>query len=89
MSQFKLAFGVGGVPPHENAVAYRWEHRLRWLMAACVASVCVGEDGKRLRREMNRDILELRADVARMVDDEIAILRTELGRVLDARAGRN
>ena len=33
MSRFQLAFGVGGVPPHENARAHRWEHRLRWIMA--------------------------------------------------------
>jgi voltage-gated potassium channel len=33
VSRFQLAFGVGGVPPHENARAHRWEHRLRWIMA--------------------------------------------------------
>ena len=33
MSQFKLALGVAGVPAHDNARAYRWEHRLRWIMA--------------------------------------------------------
>ena len=34
MSQLKLTLGVGGVPAHDNAAAYRWEHRLRWVMAA-------------------------------------------------------
>lgn len=29
----RLWFGVGGVPPHDNAKAYRWEERLTWLMA--------------------------------------------------------
>jgi len=33
VSRFQLAFGVGGVPPHDNARAYRWENRLRWIMA--------------------------------------------------------
>ena len=33
MSQLKRALGVGGVPSHDNARAYRWEQRLRWLMA--------------------------------------------------------
>ena len=33
MSPFKLALGVGGVPANDNARAYRWEHRLRWIMA--------------------------------------------------------
>ena len=34
MSQFKISFGAGGVPTHDNPRAYRWEARLRWIMAA-------------------------------------------------------
>jgi voltage-gated potassium channel len=40
VSQFKLVFGVGGVPANDNARAYRWEHRLRWIMAG-IALLCV------------------------------------------------
>ena len=33
MSRVRIVLGVGGVPPHDNARAYHWEHRLRWIMA--------------------------------------------------------
>jgi voltage-gated potassium channel len=48
------------------------------VMTAYVASILVGEDEKRLRREMHRDIRELRDSVARMVDEEERAIRREL-----------
>jgi voltage-gated potassium channel len=48
------------------------------VMTAYVASILVGEDEKRLRREMHNDIRELRESVARMVDDEERAIRREL-----------
>jgi len=33
MTRARILLGVGGVPPHDNPNAYRWEHRLRWIMA--------------------------------------------------------
>lgn len=29
---FRVAFGLAGVPPHDNPRAYEWERRLHWLM---------------------------------------------------------
>lgn len=34
VSRIRVLLGVGGVPPNEHAAAYRWEHRLRWIMAS-------------------------------------------------------
>lgn len=32
MRNFRLLIGMGGVPPHDQPVAYVWERRLHWLM---------------------------------------------------------
>jgi voltage-gated potassium channel len=48
------------------------------LMTAYVASVFIGEEETRLRREMHHDIRELREDVARMVNEEESAIRREL-----------
>lgn len=49
------------------------------MVTASIAAFFVGEDEKRMRHEMHKDIKELR--------DEVAQLRTELRQILHAKAG--
>lgn len=48
------------------------------LMTAYVASIFIGEDEKRLRRETHHDIQLLKDDVAKLVSDEERDIRREL-----------
>lgn len=32
MANFRILIGIGGVPPHDNPIAYLWEKRLHWVM---------------------------------------------------------
>ena len=50
------------------------------LMTAYVASILIGEEEKRMRHEMHRDIRRLRDDVERMVSAEELAIRRELQR---------
>ena len=48
------------------------------MVTASIAAFFVGEDEKLLRREMHRDIRELRQEVASMLGEEERALRAEV-----------
>jgi voltage-gated potassium channel len=47
-------------------------------VTAAVAALFIGEDEKRLRREMHSDIRQLRQEVARLIGEEETVLRREM-----------
>jgi voltage-gated potassium channel len=48
------------------------------MVTASIAAFFVGEDEKLLRREMHRDLRQLRGEVAQLIDEEERRLRREM-----------